>query len=137
MSGKGQLIKFENEDQVMKHYLADKENNQVVIFEGVVYNVKDYAPIHPGGEHYLTERLGKDITEDFDEAEHTKSARNTFKTIPVVGSVTSSDADSTSSQGSNKKTKLTNGGATALYGIKMNEELNEKLNFDYDKPLFG
>ena len=53
MSAKGQM-KFENEEQVMKHYLDDKENNHVVIFEGVVYNVKDYAPIHPGGEHYLT-----------------------------------------------------------------------------------
>jgi cytochrome b involved in lipid metabolism len=84
-------IKFENDDEVMQHYLKDKENNQVVLFEGVVYHVKEYAPEHPGGDHYIMDRLGKDITEDFEEAEHTKSARKVLAALPVVGSVDSDD----------------------------------------------
>lgn len=69
----------------MKHYLEDKENNKVIIFEGNVYNIKEYAPNHPGGDHYLLDRVGKVIDQDFEEAEHTKSARKTFKDLPLVG----------------------------------------------------
>jgi cytochrome b involved in lipid metabolism len=100
--------------------------------EGTVYNVKDYAPNHPGGDHYLLERLGKDITVDFEEAEHTKTARNTFKDLPVVG-VVSDDNASTSSQNSDKK--KTDFGAQSLFGLKFNEKINERLNFDYTKPV--
>jgi cytochrome b involved in lipid metabolism len=81
-------IKFNTEEEVMAYHLEDKENNQVVIMEGVVYNVKEYAPSHPGGDEYIMERLGKNIQEDFEEAEHTKSAKNTFKELPVVGNIT-------------------------------------------------
>ena len=83
----------------MDHYLADKENHQVVIFNGAVIDVKEYAPDHPGGEQYLTERLGKDIVEDFEDAEHTRSARNILKDLPVVGHLeANSDKESTDSQ---------------------------------------
>jgi len=78
--------------------MEDKENHQVVIFDGTVYDVKEYAPIHPGGDHYLMERLGKNIEQDFEDAEHTKSARNVMKELPIVGTVnSSSDSASTSS----------------------------------------
>jgi len=78
-------LKFSNDQEVKKYFEDDKENNQVVIFEGTVYNVKDYAPNHPGGDHYLLERLGTNIEEDFEDAEHTKSAKNNLKELPVVG----------------------------------------------------
>jgi predicted heme/steroid binding protein len=69
-----------------------------VIFDGTVYDVKEYAPAHPGGDHYITERLGKNIEQDFEEAEHTKSARNVMKDLPIVGTLNSnSDSASTSS----------------------------------------
>ena len=86
MDSKGHT-KFQTPEDVMQHYLQDKENNQVVIFEGVVYDVKEYAPSHPGGDHYILDRLGKDITQDFEDAEHTKTARNTFKDLTVIGHV--------------------------------------------------
>ena len=118
----------------MEHYLADKENNQVVIFNGSVIDVKEYAPGHPGGEQYITERLGKDIAEDFEDAEHTRSARNILNALTVVGHLeASSDKESTDSQ---KETVNKNyGGADALYGMKFNDSVNKKINADYNKGL--
>ena len=82
----------------MQHYLKDKENNQVVVFNGVVYDVKEYAPNHPGGVEYITDRLGKVIDTDFEEAEHTKSARNIMAELPVIGTLlTYSDNNSSTS----------------------------------------
>jgi len=95
-------MKFSDREEVEAYFLKDKENNQVVIYQGTVYDVSEYAPSHPGGAHYLTDRLGKDIGQDFEDAEHTKSAHNVLKDLPVVGTVESdqqSDGDSTSSQG--------------------------------------
>jgi len=51
----------------------------LVIFEDVVYDVKDYMPTHPGGEDYILNELGTHIDEAFEEHEHTKSARNILK----------------------------------------------------------
>lgn len=84
--GKGN-IKFENEDEVLGYYLKDRENNQVVIYQGIVYDVKDYAPNHPGGDEYITSRLGTNIEHDFEEAEHTKSAQKTLADLPIVGTI--------------------------------------------------
>lgn len=79
----------------MEYYLQDKEHNQVVVFNNVVYHVKDYMPNHPGGAEYLSDRLGKVIDNDFEEAEHTKSARNIMKELPIMGKLANS-SDSTS-----------------------------------------
>ena len=82
---------FANEKAVYDFYLQDKTNNQVIIFEGVVYNVKEYMPTHPGGGDLIEALLGKNIEADFEEREHTKSARKLFKTFPVVGQVSNSE----------------------------------------------
>lgn len=65
----------------------------MVIFEGTVYNVKDYLPDHPGGGDLIEALLGKNIDADFEEREHTRSARKLFNTFPVVGSVSNVDSD--------------------------------------------
>jgi len=82
---------FANEKAVYDFYLQDKTNNQVIIFEGVVYNVKEYMPTHPGGGDLIEALLGKNIEADFEEREHTKSARKLFKTFPVVGQVSNNE----------------------------------------------
>ena len=41
---KEDTLEFQNEAEVMTYYEKDKENNQIIIFEGSVYNVKAYAP---------------------------------------------------------------------------------------------
>jgi len=63
-----------------------------VIFEGKVYDVKEYMPNHPGGEEYLEKNLGKSIDEDFEEAEHTKAARKIFKDLPLLGIMKGSES---------------------------------------------
>lgn len=57
----------------------------MIIFENVVYDVKEYMPEHPGGADYISNLLGKNIDEDFEEAEHTKFARKIFNDLPVRG----------------------------------------------------
>lgn len=129
-------LTFSSEEEVYKYHLEDKDNRQVVIFDGVVYDVQEYAPNHPGGDHYILDLLGKNIENAFEENEHSKSAKNTLKGLPVVGTIKSDDNASTSSQGSNKDSTNTFGDATSMYGIKFNEKVNSRLNFDYTKPLF-
>lgn len=80
-------IHFKTEAEVLEYYKKDKEGNQVIIFEGVVYDVKDYMPEHPGGGDLIEKLLGMNIDEEFEEAEHTKSARKLFKDLRVVGKV--------------------------------------------------
>ena len=73
------------------------EGHQVVSYNGLVYDVKEYMPGHPGGEDYIKKLLGKPIDTDFEEAEHTKSANNIMKQLPVVGKLLSHETDSTDS----------------------------------------
>ena len=56
-----------------------------MIFEGVVYDVKKYMPDHPGGGELIGDHLGKNIEEDFEDAEHTKHAKKLMQALPVVG----------------------------------------------------
>lgn len=79
------MLEFKNDAEVMKMFKEDEENNQIIIFEGTVYNVKEYLPNHPGGDGEILPYLGMNIEEPFEEAEHTKSARKIFKDLPVVG----------------------------------------------------
>lgn len=74
-----------SEQEVLRYYEEDKENNQVVLFEGIVYDVKEYAPEHPGGVDYISDNLGKNINEEFYEADHTKYARKILKDLPIRG----------------------------------------------------
>lgn len=50
---------------MLKYYTEDPANNQVVIYEGKVYNVKEFTDTHPGGSSYLEENFGKAIDEIF------------------------------------------------------------------------
>jgi len=51
-----------------------------------------------------------------------------MKELPIIGSVLSDTQSSTSSD-DNKF------GAAGLYGMKLDNTLNEKIKFDYNKPL--
>ena len=69
----------------MSFYLSNKDTNQVVIFENVIYNIKEYKNLHPGGSKILEELFGKSIDKEFLERDHTLSARNIFKDLPIIG----------------------------------------------------
>ena len=85
--------------------------------------------MHPGGSEILKDELGKNIDKPFEEAEHTKSARNIFKDLPIVGhmkgSETQSDGASTTSSNGKPSAKREDG-----------QELESKFQFDYTKGLF-
>ncbi|KAL3511027.1 hypothetical protein ACH5RR_030428 [Cinchona calisaya] len=46
-----------------------------VVIDGKVYDVSAYLDEHPGGDDVLLSATGKDATEEFEDAGHSKSAR--------------------------------------------------------------
>ena len=50
-------------------------------------------PEHPGGPDYISNLHGKNIEEDFEEAEHTKFARKIFNDLPVRGRMKSAKVE--------------------------------------------
>lgn len=114
---------FENEAQVLEFYNQDKEQNQVIIFENTVYNVKEYMGQHPGGGDQIFKLIGRRIDEDFEDAEHSKSARKIFKDLPIVGKI------ETAGQEKSEKVK----GFEGMGGLE--SKVSEKINFDYNKGI--
>ncbi|CAI9096438.1 OLC1v1032591C1 [Oldenlandia corymbosa var. corymbosa] len=46
-----------------------------VVIDGKVYDVSAYLDEHPGGDDVLLTATGKDATDEFEDAGHSKSAR--------------------------------------------------------------
>ncbi|XP_027153072.1 cytochrome b5 [Coffea eugenioides] len=46
-----------------------------VVIDGKVYDVSSYLNEHPGGDDVLIAATGKDATDEFEDAGHSKSAR--------------------------------------------------------------
>ncbi|XP_075496554.1 cytochrome b5 [Primulina tabacum] len=46
-----------------------------VVIDGKVYDVTTYLEEHPGGDDILLEVTGKDATDEFEDAGHSKTAR--------------------------------------------------------------
>ena len=44
-------------------------------------------PDHPGGGELIGEHLGKNIEEEFEDAEHTKYAKKLLLGLPKVGTI--------------------------------------------------
>ena len=59
-------------------------------------------PEHPGGGELIANLLGKNIDEEFEEAEHTKTARKLFNDLKVVGRMASSQAPKTEEKKGNE-----------------------------------
>jgi cytochrome b involved in lipid metabolism len=76
---------------------------------------------HPGGADLIFKLLGRRIDEDFEEAEHTKSARNIFKELKIIGKVETAE--------NSKKQKTFEG----MGGLS--SSVSERLNFDYSKGI--
>ena len=56
-----------------------------VIFEGTVYDVERYMPLHPGGSDMIEKYMGQSIDQPFEDNEHTKTARKQFNGFPKIG----------------------------------------------------
>ena len=116
---------FSCEDEVMTLYQADPQNNKFVVFEGKVYDVKEYMPDHPGGAEYLENNLGTNIEQEFEDAEHTKAARKQMLKLPLVGKILESETTLSDDQTEKEVTGTTEGAVN----------VEAKYNFDYNKPL--
>ncbi|KAL0408753.1 UNVERIFIED_CONTAM: cytochrome isoform A [Sesamum radiatum] len=46
-----------------------------VVIDGKVYDVSSYLDEHPGGDDVLLRATGKDATDEFEDAGHSKTAR--------------------------------------------------------------
>ena len=86
-------------------------------------------PQHPGGAEYISDRLGKNIDEDFEDAEHTKSAKNIFNDLPLLGTV--KDDSSSTGSGTTEEKNSTIEGAAGLDGF----QLSDKFKFDYNRGI--
>lgn len=61
-----------------------------VVIAGKVYDVSSYLEDHPGGDDVLLEVTGKDATDEFEDAGHSKSARELMESF-FVGELDTSD----------------------------------------------
>jgi cytochrome b involved in lipid metabolism len=65
LSGSKNLITFENEKE-FEDYCKANPSLEWVIYQGLVYDVKEYLPQHPGGKEIVTPLIGKSIDDDFE-----------------------------------------------------------------------
>ena len=72
----------------------------------------------------IENEMGKNIDEPFEEAVHTKSARNIFRDLPIMGKMKESDTSSTNSSNEAKNEKKSGKqGLTGLYGNELNSKI--------------
>ncbi|CAG9313403.1 unnamed protein product [Blepharisma stoltei] len=69
-----------DEDEVLKH---NKPNDAWVIYKGRVLNITSFLNDHPGGSEIIEPYLGKDITKQFDENDHSENAIKMTKNMEV------------------------------------------------------
>lgn len=74
---------FKNEQEV--YDLFTKSKRKIVIFEGAVYDIDEYAATHPGGAEILEPYYGKCIDEPFEDNGHTNAARLIFRELEKLG----------------------------------------------------
>ena len=122
---------------MLEYYKEDKDANQVIIFEGVIYKVDEYMPTHPGGGDMIEKLLGMKIDEDFEDAEHTKSARKIFKDLPVIGKIgTAAEKPEGEIEKPKEKIEEKIKEQLAFDGMGgLDTNVSEKLNFNYDKGI--
>ncbi|KAF5793934.1 putative cytochrome b5-like heme/steroid binding domain, cytochrome b5, heme-binding protein [Helianthus annuus] len=61
-----------------------------IVVDGKVYDVSSYLEEHPGGDDVILQVTGKDATDEFEDAGHSKSARELMETF-CVGELDPSD----------------------------------------------
>ncbi|KAI4387535.1 hypothetical protein MLD38_005361 [Melastoma candidum] len=54
-----------------------------IVVDGKVYDVSSYLDEHPGGDDVILETTGKDATEGFEDAGHSKDARELLETFCI------------------------------------------------------
>eukprot|EP00347_Sterkiella_histriomuscorum_P018373 403345748 len=120
------LKDFKTEDEVMQHFIAT--NQKIIIFQGTVYDVTEYAKSHPGGEDLIEEYYGKCIDEPFEDNGHTASARLVFRDLEKVGYIVGDEKQKGCDLGATGDKPI----PTGLDGF----QLKSTLKIDYSKGLY-
>ena len=70
----------------MAEYYEEAKNNDLILIDGFVIDVKEFKTQHPGGSKLLTNYIGKDATKSFYGVlnNHTKSARQMMEDMRVA-----------------------------------------------------
>ncbi|KAJ4916612.1 Cytochrome b5 isoform A [Raphanus sativus] len=66
------LTKIYSMEEVAAH---NKQDDCWIVIDGKVYDVTSYMDEHPGGDDVLLAVTGKDATDEFEDAGHSKTAR--------------------------------------------------------------
>ncbi|KAL2349134.1 hypothetical protein Fmac_003134 [Flemingia macrophylla] len=77
-----------------------------ILVDGKVYDVTQYLDDHPGGDDVILATTGKDATEEFEDAGHSKSARELMQQY-CIGEIDTSSSISTKQSHSEKFVQLT------------------------------
>ena len=117
----GGLMDFADEKEVTAY--MQKTGRKYIVFEGSVYDVTDYIGVHPGGTDKIEPLVGQSIDKEYEEAGHTRSARNVFRDLEKVGVI----------YGSTSLTK--NEGGANVKGLD-GTIIEIKIKLDYTKGLF-
>ncbi|KAF5745760.1 cytochrome b5 isoform A [Tripterygium wilfordii] len=81
------LTKLHTMQEAAEH--GSKDDCWVVI-DGKVYDVSSYLDEHPGGDDVVLAVTGKDATDDFEDAGHSKEARELMEKF-CIGELDESD----------------------------------------------
>ncbi|KAE8730017.1 Cytochrome b5 isoform A [Hibiscus syriacus] len=101
------LTKLYSMEEAYQH--NTKEDCWVVI-DGKVYDVTDYLDDHPGGDDVVLAATGKDATDEFEDAGHSKGAKELMQnfcigeldtSIPVIPELEISSKKETNSYSDN------------------------------------
>ncbi|KAL8157363.1 cytochrome b5 [Apium graveolens] len=63
--------------------LHNSQDDCWVTIDGKVYDVSSYMDEHPGGDDVLLAATGKDATDEFEDAGHSKSARELMESFCI------------------------------------------------------
>ncbi|KAJ4199130.1 hypothetical protein NW759_016153 [Fusarium solani] len=66
--------------EVKKHSTAD---DLYLVIKNKVYDVTKFQHEHPGGGEFILDQGGTDVTELFEDAEHSDEARSILKTLQI------------------------------------------------------
>ncbi|KAM7484445.1 hypothetical protein LguiA_000454 [Lonicera macranthoides] len=61
--------------------LHNSKDDCWVVIDGKVYDVSSYLDEHPGGDDVILAATGKDATDEFEDAGHSKSARELMESF--------------------------------------------------------
>ena len=85
------MKQFKSDKEVLQ--LWEQEKQEIILYNGVVYDVNNFKMEHPGGNKTIEAEFGKNIEEPFEEEGHSKKARMMIKTLPIVGYIQGTKSD--------------------------------------------